>query len=181
MNRLAIYSHSSILTENEIDFLLDLLPISYRSTPDIYIFDGWQEIATLSENLSARYYLLKHLVKSSIFSTYNYQQSKIFIYLFNLPYQDPLLKKLHGVFCLFHEMRHHHQFTTNKHKFLQALSGPPLLGSSYSFSWVEKDANKHAIKWMRKNRNKINHQFQLHFYQWDIGVNEQNKLRILPG
>ncbi|MDR7002350.1 hypothetical protein [Neobacillus niacini] len=181
---MAIYSHSSILTENEIDFLLDLLPTSHSRTPDIYIFDGWQGITTQTEkgsDLSARYYLLKHLVKSSIFSSYNYQQCKIFIYLFNLPYQDPLLKKLHGVFCLFHEMRHHHQFTTNEHKFLQSLTGSPLLGVSYSFSWVEKDANRHAIKWMRRNRKKINDQFQLHFHQWDIGVNEQNKLRILPG
>lgn len=176
---MAVYSSSQILPEKEILFLLDLLPNSQPSAPDIYIFDDWNTISALNgmkSNLYSRYNLLKHLVKSSIFSTYNYEQKKIFIYLFNLPYKDPFLKKLHGAFCLFHEMRHHHQFTTNKHQF---LFEHPQKSPFYSLSWAEKDANKFAVKWLRLNRIKINEQFQLHTHCWDIGVNEQNKLRIL--
>lgn len=179
---MAVYSHSLILPEKEIDFLLDLLPISKKHTPDIYIFDRWQSIVSLAgknSDISSRYNLFKNIIRSSIFSSYNYKQSMIFIYLFNLPYQEPFLKKLHGVFCLFHEIRHHHQFITEESHFLTSLSDQSLTDSSYSLSWVEKDANKYAVKWMRRNRREINEKFQLPTPQWDVGVNEKNKLRIL--
>jgi hypothetical protein len=181
---LAIYSNSSILAEDDVQFLLDLLPKFNERTPDIYIIDKWETIANLidlEENLFERYSLLKKIVKNSVFSTYNYKYNMIFIYLFNLPYRDPFLRKLHGVFCLFHEMRHHQQFIFDRNGLTTQNLKPPAFTtqSSYSFSWVEKDANKHAVKWMRRNRKAINSQLKLHSFQWDIGVNDHNRLRII--
>jgi hypothetical protein len=51
--------------------------------------------------------------------------------------------------------------------------------SFYSHLWVEKNANKYAVKSMRSNRRQINEKFKLHHYPWDIGVNELNRLRII--
>lgn len=181
---MAIYSDSSILAEDEVQFLLDLLPRFNERTPDVYVIDKWDSITDLiglEDNLYDRYKLLKNIVKSAIFSTYNYKYNMIFIYLFNLPYRDPFLRKLHAVFCLFHEMRHHQQFLFDRNRLLTELTDPSSFTtqSSYSFSWVEKDANKHAVKWMRRNRGAINRQFKLGSFRWDVGVNEQNRLRII--
>lgn len=179
---MAIYGDSQILPDNEVDFLLDLLPISKKHTPDIYIFDNWRTIVSLTgenSDLSSLYYLVRDIVRSSTFSTYNYQRGVIFIYLFNLPYKDSFQKKLHGTFCLFHEIRHHLQFMTDQSQFLTSLPNPQSSDFSYNLSWVEKDANKFAVKWMRRNRREINDKFHLSSIQWDVGVNEKNKLRIL--
>jgi hypothetical protein len=181
---MAIFSDSSILAKDEVQFLLDLLPKFNERTPDVYVIDNWETITSLvglEENLFDRYKLVKSIVKNSIFSTYNYKYNMIFIYLFNLPYRDPFLTKLHAVFCLFHEMRHHQQFMFEQSRLLDDITDSSSFTAmaSYSFSWVEKDANKHAVKWMRRNRKAINSKFKLDSLQWDVGVNDHNRLRII--
>jgi hypothetical protein len=175
---MAVFSYSTILSKCDVKFLLDLLPKHQPPAPDIYIFDDWKTVSLVT-NLKNKpfdqYSLLKTIVHNGIFSTYNYKYNTIFIYLFNLPYQDPLLTKLHGVYCLFHEMRHYQQISCSKNQILSQLSDL----SSYSNLWVEKDANKYAVKWMRRNRWFIDDKFQLHHLPWDIRVNPNNRLRII--
>jgi hypothetical protein len=175
---MAVFSYSTILSEGDVKFLLDLLPKHHPLIPDIYIFEDWKTVSSLTSLESKpfeQYSLLKTIVHNGIFSTYNYKFNMIFIYLFNLPYPDPFLTKLHGIYCLFHEMRHYQQFSSRKNHYLSQLSDL----SSYSNLWVEKDANKFAVKWMRRNRWVINDKFQLHHLTWDIRVNEKNRLRII--
>ncbi len=177
---MAIFSDSSMLPGEEVQFLLDLLPKFNERTPDVYVIDRWETVAALTgfeNNLGQRYKILKEIVHSSIFSTYNYRHNTIFIYLFNLPYRNPFLTKLHAVFCLFHEIRHHQQFFFERNRLL-ADHVAAKKGPAYSFSWVEKDANKFAVKWMRRNRKAINEKFKLHKIRWDVGVND-NRLRII--
>lgn len=181
---MTIFSDSSILDEEEVQFLLDLLPKFDERTPDVFIVDRWKSIAELTgkqSDLYGRYTIMKKIVKTKTFSAYNYEHNIIFVYLFNLPYRDPFLTKLHAVFCLFHEMRHHQQFCFNRSRLLSHLDdlSTAVNLSSYSFSWAEKDANKHAVKWMRINRKAINEKFKLHSFRWDVGVNTNKRLRII--
>jgi hypothetical protein len=174
---MSIFSDTNILTADDVNFLLDLLPPPLLDTPDIHIFKNWKFALTRSNkniDLYKEYNLLKSIVQQGIFSTYNYQFNIIFIYLFNLPYPDPVSIKLHGAFCLFHEMRHHQQFTNSKTTFLSERSKT----SSYSHLWVEKDANNYALKWLRRNREEINERFQFDHLTWDFRVNPNNRLRI---
>ena len=176
-NQMTVFSYSTILSEGDVKFLLDLLPKHQPPVPDIYIFDDWKAVSLLTSFKNKpleQYNLLKTIVHNGVFSTYNYKYNMIFIYLFNLPYQDLFLIKLHGVYCLYHEMRHHQQFNSSKNRFLSQLSDL----SSYSNLWVERDANKYAIKWMRQNRWLINDRFQLHHLSWEIRLNEKRRLRI---
>jgi hypothetical protein len=174
---MSIYSDSTILTADDVKFLLDLLPSPQAPKPNIYIFSDSKSPLSLTNkkrNLAQHYYLLKSIVQNGIFSTFNYKHNMIFIYLFNLPYQDTASIKLHGSFCLFHEMRHCQQYNENERTFLSGLSKT----SPYSHLSVEKDANNYAVKWLRRHRKTINEHFKLHHLTWDIKVNHHNRLRI---
>lgn len=175
---MTIYSDSSILTEGDVKFLLNLLPNNLEPLPDIYLFENCQSVVSLigaHASLFERYSLLKSIIQKGVFSTFNFKHNIIFIYLFNLPYKDKHLVKLHGAYCLFHEIRHHQQYSLNKQQFhsYSLNSGP------YSQQWVEKDANQFAVRWMRKNQKSINEKFHLSHSSWDIRVNEHNRLRIV--
>ncbi|NRD76166.1 hypothetical protein HPT25_01410 [Bacillus sp. BRMEA1] len=175
---MAVFSDSTVLSKADVKFLLELLPIQKSPLPDIYIFDHWKTISQYTntkKNLYSQYSLLKSIIQNRVFSTYNFKYNMIFIYLFNLPYSDPYLTKLHGAYCLYHEIRHQQQFFENNTQF----DVFPPESSFYSHIWVEKDANQYAVKWMRKNRPLINQQFKLQHLAWDIGVNEHNRLRII--
>jgi hypothetical protein len=174
---MSIYSDSNILTAEDVKFLLDLLPLPQYVSPTIYIFNDWKSALSLTNNkftLDQQYYLLKSIVHRGVFSTYNYKYNMIFIYLFNLPYHDPISIKLHGAFCLFHEIRHNQQYNSSKTAFLSDLTRP----SAYSHLWVEKDANNYALKWLRRNLRIINERFDLHHVAWDFKVSPNNRLRI---
>ena len=70
MIHLTIISDSSILDEEEVQFLLDLLPKFDERTPDVFIVDRWKSIAELTgkqSDLYDRYTIMKKIVRQRLF------------------------------------------------------------------------------------------------------------------
>jgi Zn-dependent peptidase ImmA (M78 family) len=164
----------SILLIDDINYFINLLPIGEYKLPEIYILNKWDDIHlyTKKRNLHKEYELVQHIVKNKIFSIYNYEFQKVFLYIFNLPYENKLLRALHGIFCLYHELRHHYQYMNYKERFYHNLPEPKY----YNQAWTEKDANEYAAEMMIKNRNFINQRLQMN-NSWEIGIID-HKLRF---
>lgn len=165
----------NIFSEQEVFHMMNLLPENKFSMPKIFLLEEWKQVYDYLEksNLYQEYTILRNIVKKRIFSSYNYQFQTIFIYMFNLPYEDTNLKKLHSIFCLYHELRHHHQYMNDPDQFYHHLPER----NAYNQSWIERDANEFAADWMQKNRKLINQSLQLEKSDWEIGIQE-NHLRI---
>ncbi|WP_026695470.1 hypothetical protein [Peribacillus kribbensis] len=165
----------SILSKGDVHYLIGLLPHKNIVMPSIYLFEQWKDIHsyTMKRNVYREYQILKHIVKNKIFSIYNYQYQSVFLYMFNLPYDSRTLKVLHSIFCLYHELRHHEQYTTQKARFLHNLPEP----GCYHAAWTEEDANEFAAEWLLKNRTSINQRFGFRETSWEIGILE-NRLRV---
>ncbi|WP_137743359.1 DUF3920 family protein [Robertmurraya siralis] len=151
---------SDILTDNQIQIIIDLLHEDYHDlgmTITIYrnriqLYKDWLN--------PIKFYISKHDMKLSIKGDISGNHLEGIISIFPFNYNKKLSnydKQLGVIYSLLHEIRHayqrihkKHKYYDNKRKYITANK------NGYHSQWVEKDANKFATRFMNRYKDKIN-------------------------
>lgn len=151
-----VKNYSNILSNNQIQDLINLLHKKYRNMDiKVYILKNkWQSLIY--------YPIFKKLQTEYIFKklTYGialYKYNKIFLFPFNYKMKDKKIKALNVIATIYHEIRHKYQEKNFPVKHLRySLNAKcSLTSSNYNKQWQEKDAIGFSNKILINNYQKI--------------------------
>jgi hypothetical protein len=153
-----------IISTEEIEKCIDLLHEDYKTlNPTIRVFKN--KIAMIPELLKIKSECFddyKYIMSGNTHAQYNSNSNLIDIFIFNhlKRYKNKEERrkylKLYIIFNLYHELRHSYQDKYKNFKFEKERKHYISYGNGYKSQWIERDANRFAVRMMEKHRENIN-------------------------
>ena len=146
---------SELITLNQVKDCLSLLHEDYHDC-EVHMFNS--KLSFVKWCVTNKYYDKEHIrsvLKGLSAGYYRIDRKFVHIYLFSHHVPDRYFG-LHVIRTLYHEVRHHYQYSYQCNKWVKSKGiGYRIEDSRYNTSAIERDANKFAARMCIKHKDEI--------------------------